>query len=318
MKNNLSANGMYADTLESVEAFTTNETEFEVNLTEADLNTEVSSIVAELNGSFESAGFELVENEAQEEAAIDAIFGSYSKQELGITTKKTSDGENVAEVIIGVDNRVRVHATTVYPWRAICALKITARNGRKYIGTGWMVGPRTVITAGHCVYLHSEGGWASSIEVIPGRNDGSSPYGSASSGNLRSTTGWVNNRDRNFDYGAIILPENKKLGNTVGFFGIAVRPDAFLMASALNLSGYPGDKGGNQQWYMAQRPTNVSNTVITYNIDTFGGQSGAPVWVYQNGQRYCVGIHTNGSNGGNSATRINNSVYNNLLNWKNI
>jgi len=246
--------------------------------------------------------------EADGDFTLDAIYGSYPEllDQAG------------TEVIIGPDNRVRINPTTSYPWRAICALKITAANGRGFIGTGWLISPRTVITAGHCVFMHAEGGWVRSIQVIPAQNDGLSPYGSCSSNVLRSTQGWVNSKNRDFDYGAIILPTNCRLGATVGYFGFAVRDNSFLMASALNLSGYPGDKGGRQQWFMAQRPKSVSSKVITYDIDTYGGQSGAPVWVLQSGNRYGVGIHTNGHSSGNSATRIDQSVYNNLLNWKNL
>ena len=39
--------------------------------------------------------------------------------------------------------------------------------------------------------------------------------------------------------------------------------------------------------------------------------------ILENGQRYGVGIHTNGSLSGNSATRFNTAVYNNVLGWKN-
>lgn len=222
-----------------------------------------------------------------------------------------------SEVIIGTDDRVRVGNTTVYPWRAICGLKITAANGQRFIGTGWLIAPRTVITAGHCVFMHNEGGWARSIEVVPGLNDAARPYGSASSGALRSVTGWTQSRNREFDYGAIILPGNARLGDRTGWFGLAVRDDAFLRAASLNLSGYPGDKGGNQQWFMAQWAKRVSGRVITYDIDTMGGQSGSPVWILQNGQRYGVGVHTNGASSGNSATRINTDVFNRMLAWKN-
>ncbi|QPF74099.1 trypsin-like serine protease [Roseateles sp. DAIF2] len=241
-------------------------------------------------------------------ALLDPLGGSYELRE---------SGQLQPEVIIGTDDRVRVGATGSYPWRAICALRITAANGRQYIGTGWFISPRTVITAGHCVFMHNEGGWARSIEVIPGLNDASRPFGSASSGNLRSVTGWTQSRNREFDYGAIILPANARLGERTGWFGLAVRDDAFLRAANLNLSGYPGDKGGSQQWFMAQRTKSLSARVITYDIDTMGGQSGSPVWVLQNGQRYGVGVHTNGHGSGNSATRIETNVYNRMVAWKN-
>ena len=252
-------------------------------------------------------GFAGSESDAADQIAVDAIYGSYPELL----------DQQLQEVIIGVDSRVRINPTTTYPWRAICALKITAANGKKFIGTGWLVSPRTVITAGHCVYMHDEGGWAKSIEVIPAQNDAARPYGTFVGNVLRSTVGWVNSKNREYDYGCIILPANSRPGTTVGTFGIAVRDDNFLKSAALNLSGYPSDKGGNQQWFMAQAPKAVSARVITYDIDTVGGQSGSPVWVLQNGNRYAVGIHTNGHSSGNSATRIESSCYANLINWKN-
>lgn len=260
-------------------------------------------------GAFEAgtSGDEYV-GEADEEFLPDALLGSYP--ELA--------NRHVAEVIIGTDDRIRVQATTAYPWRAICALRITAANGKRFIGTGWLVSARTVITAGHCIYMHNEGGWVRSVEVIPGLNDSAQPYGRFTGTALRSVTGWTSGKKREHDYGAIILPANARPGATVGTFGFATRSDSFLKAAALNLSGYPGDKGGNQQWFMAQKPKSVSSRVITYNIDTMGGQSGSPVWILQNGTRYAVGIHTNGSGSGNSATRIESSVFNNLVNWKNL
>lgn len=235
---------------------------------------------------------------------LDAIVGSYP--ELA----------DLSRVIIGTDDRVRIHNTGVYPWSAICALRITAADGRQFIGTGWLINPRTIITAGHCVFLHDAGGWARSIRVVAGCNDAAEPFGARVGTALRSTTGWVNSKKRENDYGAIILAT--PFDRFPGSFGFATRSDSALLGSALNLSGYPGDKGGRQQWFMAQRPKSVSARVITYDIDTYGGQSGSPVWVLQDGNRYAVGVHTNGSSSGNSATRITSAVFNNLQNWKNL
>lgn len=236
----------------------------------------------------------------------DAIVGSYPELREAFR----------AEVIIGTDDRVRINNTVPFPWGAICALKITAGDGRQFIGTGWLVSPRTIITAGHCVFMHDAGGWVRSVQVIPGRNDAASPHGSFSGTAFRSVTGWTQSKNREYDYGCIVLPAQSRPGDRTGYFGFAVRNDAFLTSAALNLSGYPGDKGGNQQWFMAQKARSVSSRVITYNIDTMGGQSGAPVWVLQDGKRYGVGIHTNGSTSGNSATRIETNVFNRIQSWK--
>lgn len=255
--------------------------------------------------SLEEAGTE----EAEEGVlAREAFFASYPELYE----------KSISEVIIGTDDRVRISPTTAFPWRAVCALRITAQDNSKWIGTGWLVAPRTVITAGHCVYMHAQGGWPRSIEVIPGLNDSTRPFGSCVATTFRSVVGWVNDKKREYDYGAIILPTNCRLGDRTGVFGFAVKDNPYIMSAYLNLSGYPGDKGGNQQWFMARKAKSVAPRVIYYEIDTMGGQSGSPVWVKVGNTRYAVGIHTNGVISGNSATRIVQPVFNNIQAWKNL
>ena len=94
----------------------------------------------------------------------------------------------VRESVCGRDDRVRIRSTTRIPWRLCCQLIITMKDGRGSRCTGWFIGPRTVMTAGHCVYSHSAGGWARQIQVIPpwthrgGRSDPRSVVPSGASG----------------------------------------------------------------------------------------------------------------------------------------
>ena len=256
----------------------------------------------------EEAGTEVAEKAGETAFTRDAFFASYPEL----------FEKSVAEVIIGTDDRVRISPTSSFPWRSICALRITAQDNTRWIGTGWLVAPRTIITAGHCVYMHAQGGWPKSIEVIPGLNDSLRPYGSYIGTSFRSVTGWVNDKKREYDYGCIILPQNARPGDKTGVFGFAVKDNPYLLSSYLNLSGYPGDKGGNQQWFMARKAKSVAPRVIYYEIDTMGGQSGSPVWVKIGNTRYAVGIHTNGLVSGNSATRLVQPVFNNIQAWKNL
>lgn len=62
------------------------------------------------------------------------------------------------ETVCGRDDRVRISPATAVPWRWICQLIITMPNGAGFRGTGWFIGPRCVMTAGHCVYSQSNGG----------------------------------------------------------------------------------------------------------------------------------------------------------------
>lgn len=196
---------------------------------------------------------------------------------------------------------------------------MTAADGSRWIGTGWFVGPHTLITAGHCVFIKNSGvpgrdGWVRSIVVSPGRDGATFPYGSVTSSNLRSVTGWTVNGSQEYDYGAIILPSD--LGSTTGWFGTANYSDATLTASTANISGYPGDKPAGTQWYHARRITSVNPRKVYYDIDTAGGQSGSAVYVISGGARYAVAIHAYGGASSNSGTRINAEVLNNIVAWR--
>lgn len=219
------------------------------------------------------------------------------------------------ETVCGRDDRVRISPATSIPWRMICQLIVTLPNGAKVKGTGWFIGPRTVMTAGHCVYSHAHGGWAKAIEVIPGMDGNSKPYGSQVGTTFRSVTGWTNERKATHDYGCILLPD-KTLGQRVGWFGFAALTDSSLKNLLVNNSGYAGDKPTGTQWFNAGRITDVKEYQLRYLIDTYGGHSGSPVWRYRENKRHAVGIHAYGGCP-NAATRITRAVFDNMKNWKN-
>lgn len=219
------------------------------------------------------------------------------------------------ETQCGRDDRVRISPATGLPWRMICQLIIRRADGGGSRCTGWFIGPRTVMTAGHCVYSHSAGGWARSIEVVPGMDASNRPYGSLVGRSFRSVRGWTRNPDPNYDYGAIILP-NGSLGSRVGWFGFAALSDSSLRNLLLNSSGYSGDKPIGTQWYNAGRITRVTNRRLFYMLDTASGNSGGPTWRFRNGVRHAVGIHAYGGCP-NKSTRINSDVFRNMQNWKN-
>ena len=114
------------------------------------------------------------------------------------------------ETVHGVDDRVQITNTADYPWRVHASLLITAADNSRWIGTGWFIGPHTLMTAGHVVYIKNSGvagrdGFVKSIQVMPGRDGTKLPYGSATSTNFRTVSGWINNGSEEYDYGAIIL-----------------------------------------------------------------------------------------------------------------
>ncbi|MCA9941419.1 MAG: trypsin-like serine protease, partial [Anaerolineales bacterium] len=197
--------------------------------------------------------------------------------------------------VIGPDGRTKVTATTTYPYRAIAYLSVKFPNGGTYGCSGWFIGSRTVATAGHCVYYASYGGWATSVTAYPGKNGSSNPYGSSTKYRLFSVTGWTQNGNWDYDYGAIQL--NSALGDTVGWFGFRWQ-SSNTFSGSYTVTGYPGDKPYGTMWTMSDNPgiRGVNTYHLFYQIDTYGGQSGSPV--YHNYSASCnpcsVAIHSYG------------------------
>src|SRR6185436_12408318 len=231
---------------------------------------------------------------------------------------EASFGAAGLEALIGPDDRKQIADTTVFPNRAIASLLITARDNSRWIGTAWFISPRTLATAGHCVFIRSSGvagrdGWVKRITVIPGRNGGQRPFGAKDSTTFRSVTGWTTSGNENTDYGAIALPE--AFAADLGVFGFGVFTDADLLTVDATVSGYPSDKPGTQ-WFHSRRVTEVGPQKVFYDIDTVGGQSGAPVFRTLNGKPTAVAVHAYGRMSSNPGTRIEKTVNANLTAWK--
>jgi glutamyl endopeptidase len=208
---------------------------------------------------------------------------------------------SVFESILGdIDRRKQILETDLAPWRMICSLEIVSAHGLQYVGTGWFAAPRTVITAGHCVFDPVElGGWATQIGVVVGRN-GDDSLGESISKHFSTTDRWKEAQDPDFDYAAIHLNEN--LGTSVGSFGMGVLPDAELNERLVNVSGYPVQPGeGRYQYFHSNRVKGLTARRLFYDIDTMGGQSGSPVWAYIDDDTskppLVVGIHAYGVGG---------------------
>jgi len=227
------------------------------------------------------------------------------------------------ESIVGpTDDRVRILDTDLAPWRMVCALRLRGDSGSA-IGTGWFVGPKTLLTAGHCVYsTHFFGGWASEIEVSPGRNGSDFPFRTVKSHRFSSVDRWVEKEEPDFDIGCIHLEE--PLGDEVGWFAVgSLLPDE-LQGFLVNVSGYPGDRGmGTEQYHHRNRVLQVTDRRVFYDVDTFGGQSGAPVWIHETDTAppLAVAIHAYGTGGSptgleaNSAPRIIPEVLDRIRGW---
>jgi len=203
------------------------------------------------------------------------------------------------ESIIGNDDRTKVENTVQYPYSAIAHIESDIGGC-----TGWFIDADTLVTAGHCVYDPESQRWASWATVYPGRNGEHLPYGSAEAVEFFTVQGWADGGDINYDYGAIQI--DRPLGQATGWFGI---------------SGYPGDKEYGTQWQHHDQVRETTSHKLHYANDTFGGQSGSPVFIENDPVCGACGIaiHTNGVFGDspyNRGTRITEDVFKNFQLWK--
>lgn len=246
-------------------------------------------------------------------------LGGIAAEELDMTGPVGLPGL-IPGSVIGPDGRTRVMKTKVYPYRANAFLEVTFPSS-KGTCTGWFIGPRTLMTAGHCVYDTATNQWATAIKIFPARNGSTAPYGSVMACNLWSVNGWVISENREYDYGAIMLPSTQALGNTVGWYHFFWTSNASALdEKQVNIYGYPGDKNYGTQWGMRGRIKEVYTRRLFHNVDTAGGESGSAVYETRSDGPYANSIHTYAAGGGtpyNSSTRITQGVFNNMLSWKN-
>jgi glutamyl endopeptidase len=264
------------------------------------------------------------EEDKQNPTPVDGLAGMSRQPEITPADEgsgklvRRDDGRYYFEptVIIGRDDRVRVGNPTARPWRVHGHLIIRFPNGRTYIGSGTMVNRHHVLTAGHCMYSRADGGWATSVQFNPAQNDGNLPFGSAFAQRLISVTNWTERSELDWDFGMLIL--DQQMGDRTGYFGvITFGADDSLNRHRVNVSGYPGDKGGRQMWTHADVIKAVGRERFLYDVDTMGGQSGSGVWSTWQGHvgEKVAGIHTTGSLSGNGATRISRVKFDRIVEW---
>ncbi len=196
----------------------------------------------------------------------------------------------------GFDDRRLVNNTEALPYSAICSLTITSRTGRRYINTGFLVSPRVVVTSGHSIYMHGEGGFAQEVSVTPGRNGQEMPFGTLTATSFRVPSGWSDDQDNDYDYGAIILPSPLHKAGTLEILSMS---DEELNSSTINVIGYPGDKPSGTLWGSSGEISAVSERRLGYDADTFGGMRGSPLVLLGDDVNKVLGVHTSSG----SATR---------------
>lgn len=235
------------------------------------------------------------------------------------------------EMVIGRDDRIRVTNVLEKPFCWVCQMLSSAPGKKvKTAGSGILIGPKTILTAGHNLYVDSAR--ANYFQLYLGCN-----------GN-RSTALWklqatrsvhhpeykVNSTSQ-FDI-AIITLEQPVEAQYFDYYGampiMQINPAEWVGRSALvtgypkddpnrdprNARGFPTPSLGVQAFqYYCKSSLNYNKGLFNYSLDTTPGQSGSPlVCVAEiNGQRSstCIGVHIQGDVAENRSVPLSGTIF---------
>lgn len=193
-----------------------------------------------------------------------------------------------------------VYFPNSYPWRCIGRIftwtNWAGGGGWNWWGSGVLVGPRHVLTAGH-VCPWGSGSWA--MKFVPSYWNGSPALGPGAQSWTSDYRGW-NTSDTVAAHDIAVLRLYDPIGPWLGWMGTKVYDSGWNGGPYWTLAGYPGAIAGGE------RPSSQSGIPVLDNDgdgdaqeiehhgSATGGDSGGPFFGFWNDGPYAVGTTSGG------------------------
>lgn len=186
------------------------------------------------------------------------------------------------------DDRAQYRDTT-WPWGVVG--KVFTSAG--WVGSGALIGPRLVVTAGHVVPWGAASWW---MRFVPAYYDGVSLHGSGIESYVSDTRGYNTSGDVT-GYDWAILRLYQPLGSWLGYFGYNGYSDSWRNAPYWTLLGYPGAvaSGLRPSWqgsvsiFDEDSDSNGGRELET-RADATPGNSGGPLFGWWSGDPRIIGV----------------------------
>ncbi|WP_299339170.1 hypothetical protein [uncultured Psychroserpens sp.] len=198
------------------------------------------------------------------------------------------------------------------------------------LGTGILIHPRVVLTAGHntAFFMFSK----SFPFVFSSVKNVTLYFGSTDEDNyiikqnVRLKKGktkffsdgyWLSPKIED-DFSIIILPDDSVYRALGGHFIVKPMTSETDIDGPINITGSPGDKDKFQIWTAHTNNFAVNGSKLSYDIFTAPRNSGSPIWFKNANNEYQIaGVHSRGTKGigCNSAVFINKKTYDTIVEW---
>lgn len=160
------------------------------------------------------------------------------------------------------------------PYSGIAFITVSI-GGKGYEGSGVLIAPDEVLTASHVVWT-SGVGTATNIQVSPGYNNGSAPFGTYAGtvthyNPINNANDLISFADSASDFALIHL--STPVSSAVATFALG----ADYAGGTATVSGYPGYSGN--QYDVTGSVTPLPGTSLLTGPDLGAGSSGGPIWV---------------------------------------
>lgn len=181
--------------------------------------------------------------------------------------------------------------------------------------TGTLIGPKHVITAGHCVYDVFYKQLNTYLVFTPRQiENGTYPFGQIKAKKIFLQKEFIDSLDVAYDFAVIELAE--PIGTKTGWADLQVVTNETSLKK-IRITGYPQDEILDTMWSV-NCPATIKGSQIRYKCDTYSGMSGSSLFSSKvpGGPEAIYGIHSWGSSESNGGVIINQKNLDIINAWK--
>ncbi|WP_276374314.1 hypothetical protein [Chryseolinea sp. H1M3-3] len=206
-----------------------------------------------------------------------------------------------------------------------CYMKLERGWWSINLGTGMLIHPRVILTAGHntAFFLFSK-----SFPFVFSKVKKATLYmGSIAEEEytIKKVVGLKKNRSSFFkkgywanakitrDFAVIILPDDSVYQSVKGHYQIAPVVSADL--KLIHITGSPRDKDEHTMWTSETDNFQIENGFIRYDLYTEQRNSGSPIWIEEDKTYRVIGVHSRGYGDCNAGVLIDKVTFDEIQKW---